>query len=592
MIRARGFTLVELMVTMAVGSLLVVAAVGMYLTVLGQSPVVKTRNTLSTNLQSALSRINDDVRRSSNVTTYNLVPDANAPTSKVGYENVPGPETDTDDQYYWRMGESRLLLNQTPVDSSSNPIYDNVQYAVGKKNTIIYYVRDGALYRRVVAAPYPTNSVSTTTCTRVAEGGCITSDIKLVDNLKASLGAGAFKLIYYDRNGNPINYTVKDENGADIPSYTGFPLTRSIGVTIELESGPISGNQTVSIKNTMRMQFRSQLNVVPPTTVNPPYVPPTNGVGEPGLMVGPGGLEVANGKVDGGDVYVKGKVTVGFNGQIGGGWFGPFPGGNPINLNVANVGCGTGATYPSPCGPSSQPITATAAFASINGKVCAKDQSTPTNINAYGSGQGLIPGCVPPDVDMPAFDKASFTNSMNNGTATGASVSCNGGSTSFAANRTYTGNVGVNFFCNATLNGSVYITGNLSMSSYGSFRVSESVGKVRPLVVVNGKISVTGSVIPNSYGTTPYFISFFSSDSTCSNSNSCNALTPTKLKETLDNYTGAAAPVYLLNVRATGTSYYAYFGEANADFFSTVGAIAGQRVKIGTSSQVILNGAL
>ncbi len=591
--RSAGFTIVELMVTLTVGGLLTIAAIGMYLTILGQSPVMKTRNTLSTNLQNALSRINDDVRRSSNVTTYNLVPDANAPTSKTGYENVPGPETDTDDQYYWRMSESRLLLNQTPVDTSSNPIYDNLQYAVGKKNTVIYYVRDGALYRRVVAAPYGNNSVATAACSpRVADGGCITSDIKLLDNLKSSLGAGAFKLVYYDRNGNPIPYTSLDGTGAEVPDYSGFPLTRSIGVTIELESGKLSGNQTVSVKNTMRMQFRSQLNVVPPATPNPPYVPPTNGVGDPGLMVGPGGLEVSNAKVEGGDVYVKGKVTMGFNGQLGGGWYGPFPGGNPINLNVGNVGCGTGATYPSPCGSGSEPVAATAALASINGKVCAKDQVNSTNINPYGTGQGLIPGCVPPDVDMPAFDKASFVSGMTNGVGLGSAVSCNGGSTSFAANRTYTGNVTANFFCNVTVNGSMYITGNLTSTTSPTWRVSESVGRVRPIIVVNGKISMGARIMPNSYGTTPYFISFFSADSACSNSDSCNSITPAKLKETLDNYTGSASPVALWYTTATGASFYAYFGEANADFFSTVGAIAGQRVKLGTASRVVLNGAL
>src|SRR3990167_6065411 len=253
--RQNGFTIVELMVTMAVGAVLVVATVGMYLTVLGQSPVIKTRNTLSTNLQNALNRINDDVRRSSNVTVYNLTADPNAPTTKTGYTDVPGPDPDTNDQYFWRMGENRLLLNQTPVNSSGNPIYDNVEYAAGKKNTIIYYVRDGALYRRVIAAADGANAISTATCTRVPEGGCINSDIKLVDNLRSSLGAAAFKVVYYERNGNPIPYTSKDSTGTDIPNYTGFPLARSIGVTVELESGTIAGDQTVSMTNSMRIQF-------------------------------------------------------------------------------------------------------------------------------------------------------------------------------------------------------------------------------------------------------------------------------------------------------------------------------------------------
>lgn len=592
--QSRGFTIVELLVTMAVGSLLVIAAVSMYLTVLGQSPIINTRNTLSTNLQSALNRINDDVRRSSNVTTYNLVPDAYAPTNKTGYENVPGPDNDTDDQYYWRMSENRLLLNQTPVDSSSAPIYDNAQYAAGKKNVIVYYVRDGALYRRVIAAPYANNSVTTSTCSpRVAAGGCIESDIRLVDNLKASLGNAAFKVVYYDRNGNPIPYTKKDSAGNDVPDYSAFPLARAIGVTIALESGTITGNQTVSIDNTMRMQFRSQLNTVPVTVVQP-YVPPTNGLGEPGLMVGPGGLSMYNSTVGGGDVYVKGKVTVGFNARMGGSYWGNwFPGGSPVNLNVGNVGCGSGSTYPTPCGSGSQPINASAAFASINGRVCAKDQADSTNINAFGSFQGLIPGCVPPDADMPSFDKASFVNSMTNGVALGSTGSCSNSSTTIADGRTYTGNMSWAFFCRVTLSGSAYITGNLTTDTAARIKVSESAGRVRPIIVVNGKISMgpSTSITPNSYGTTPYFISFFSSDSSCSASSACNSITPTKLKETLDNYTGLSSPISLSNVSAPGASFYAYYGEAYNYFYSSVGALAGQRVNINTGA-VTLDGKL
>lgn len=584
--RSAGFTLIELIVTMAIGSLLVVAAVGMYLTVLGQSPVVKTRNTLSTNLQNALNRINDDVRRSSNVTPYNMVPDPNAPTTKTGYENVPGPDIDTNDQYYWRMSENRLILNQTPLNSTSgDPIYSDAAYAAGQKNAIVYYVRNNALYRRVIAAPVANNAASTITCTpRAAEGGCITSDVKLVDNLKASLGAAAFKVTYFDRNGNPIPYTSKDSAGIDVPDYTGFPLTRAIGVTLQLESGQIAGTQTVAVTNSMRMQFRSQLNIAP-TTVVEPYVPPTNGVGDPGLMVGPGGLSITGAIIQGGDAYVKGKVYVGFNSRIGGAPFLTFfGGGTPANLNVANIGCGSGNSYPTPCGSSSPPITLYNSFATINGQICAKDQPIPTaGINPYASGLGLLADCTPPDVDMPSFNKAGFVNQMTS-TSLGTLGSCNGGNLTTTANRTYTGNVSWSFFCKVSISGSMYITGGLSTST-ADIRVAESAGKVRPIIVVNGRIDLNGKIYPNSYGTTPYFISFFSSDSACSNSNTCTSISPAKLKETLDTYTGQPftfgnAPVSLINLTATGSSFYSYYGETYLDFFTKVGAVGGQRVKV------------
>lgn len=594
--RQYGFTIVELMVTMAVGAVLVVAAVGVYLTVLGQSPVIKARNTLSTNLQNALNRINDDVRRSSNVTVYNLTADPSAPNAKTGYENVPGPTPDTNDQHYWRLGENRLLLNQTPVTNSGNPIYDSAEYAAGKKNTIIYYVRDGALYRRVIAAAYGTNSVATATCpTRTVVGGCVDSDTKLVDNLRTSLGAGAFKVVYYDRNGNPISYTAKDSSGNNIPDYSGFPLTRAIGVTLELESGAVQGSQTVSVTNNMRMQFRSQLNVVPEDIVEP-YVPPTNGVGSPGLMTGAGGLNLNGTTVQGGDVYVKGKISLNNGSRIGGApFFTLFGGGTPVNLNVANIACVSAGAFPAPCGSSVQPITMSGSYNSINGQVCAKDQTVATNINAYGSGLGLLNQCTPPDADLPSFDKAGFVNQMTNGVSLGSLASCNNGTQSPAANRTYTGDVSWAFFCRVSLSGNMYIKGNLSASN-AVIQVAESAGKVRPIIVVNGTMNMGGRVYPNSYGTTPYFISFFSADTDCSNSNVCTSISPTKLKETLDTYTGqyifgGNAPVSLVNMTALGTSFYSYYGEVYLDFFTKVGAAGGQRVKA-NNAEIVLDAKL
>ncbi len=599
-----GFTIVELMVTMAVAGILVVATTGLYLTVLGQLPIVNARNNLSTNLQTALNRINDDVRLSSNVTTYNRVPDPDAPMNKTGYENVPGPDVDTNDQYFWRMGPNRLLLNETPVDNSGNAIYDNAAYAVGTKNTIIYYVSNGALYRRTVAAPYalpgPVNSVTTTSCARVTTGGCIGSDIKVVDNLDPSLGQAAFVVNYYDKNGNQIPYTSKDSTGNDIPDYNGFPQARSIGVTIKLVSGQIIDTQTVSLANSMRMQFRSQQNFVPPVVINPPYVPPTNGLGDPGLMAGPGGLTMFSGLVQGGDVYVKGKLNMILTATIGGNspWyvFGLSGNGVPVNLNVGNVACGGGATFPQPCGSGSPPITLSAAFSHINGNVCAKDQIDPTNIQPYGTAtRGLISGCVPPDADLPSFDKASFTSSMTNGSSNGASGSCFGGSVNLLPNHTYTSDVTMDLICNATINGNAYFTGNLS-ANWVNLKVSESVGNVRPIIVVNGKFHMGTStkIIPNSYGTTPYFISFYSADSACSASPSCNTISPANLQTTITNfaYTGAGGAPISLGGSASGSSFYAYFGQAYISIFGTVGAVAGQSIYIDQGASVLLNGSL
>lgn len=590
----RGFTVVELMVTMAVGAILVVSAIGVYMTVLGQTPVVKERNALNTNLQNALNRINDDVRRSSNVSLYNLTADPNAPTTLAGYTDVPGPEVDTNDQHFWRLGENRLILNQTPVDAAGVPIYDNLQFAAGAKNIVIYYVHDGALYRRIIRANYTDNAApALVTCVRQATGGCVggtASDVRIVDGLDEAMGQGAFKVVYYDRNGNPIPYTTLGDSGTQVPDYSGFPSARAIAVTLALKSGEVASSEPITADNTVRMQFRSQLNVAPVDDTEP-VVPPTNGIGEPGLMVGPGGL-ITGGVIGGGDVYVKGKVSLGMSGMIGGSGAVYLTGGSPVNLNVANVGCGTGASYPSLCNASDPPISFSGAFNGIYGRVCARHQSDATKINPFGGQPGLISNCVPPDVDLPAFDKAAFTTSMTS-SALSSTASCTNESKSLAANRTYTGDMTWTFYCNMTINGNVYIAGNLNMNNT-TIRVPESAGRTRPVIVVNGKITTAHftNVRANSYGTTPYFISFFSSNAVCSNSPSCTTLTGDQLKQTLDTYTGTNSPIRLSGFTGTTTAFYSYFGEVYIEFFSRVGAVGGQRVNLLWNSNITLNGEL
>ncbi len=581
----KGFTVVELLVAISVASIIAIGTVGLYVAVTSQMPMINARNTLSTNLQNTLNRINDDVRLSSNASLYNMSPDANAPTTKSGYTDVPGPDTDTDDRYFWRMSFNRLLLNQTPVDASGNAIYDNADYAAGKRNTIVYYVRDGALYRRMVAADYPNNSISTTTCTRVAAGGCTSSDIKVIDGLDPSLGDNAFVVTYYDKNGSEIKNTKFDGSGNSIPDYTGFPLTRSVGIKISLKSGAVIGTQTVSQSNTMRMQFRSQQNIVPPPVVNPPVVPPTNNIGDPGLMAGPGGLKLSattfmGVSLLGTDFYIKGKVSLDMNSGIGSST-------QPANLNVANIACGSGASYPQLC--SDAPITSH--FTSnIYGNVCATSQPTSSFIHPAGTmNKGLITGCVSPSVDLPILDKAAFTASMTS-TSAGSSVNCFGGS-ALVASRKYTGDVNTGYGCTLTVNGNAYITGNFYTSA---IKVSESAGKVRPVIVVNGQVALTGTTIqPNSYGTAPYIVSFKSSYSTCSNDPSCTTLTPQQLQDSLGMfYSGGSAPISLLGVNAPGTAFYSYFGEMYTSL-STVGAAAGQRVFLANSlNGMALNASL
>lgn len=608
--RSSGFTIVELMVAIGVSSILVVSVVAMFAVFLQQGPKAQARNEMATNLQNALERINDDVRRGTNVALYNMIPDANAPTSLTGeYASVPGPDSDPNNYHTWRIGLNRLIINQTPVDSAGNPIYTDADHAAGDKNVIIYYVHNNALYRRTVAVPtstYADNTARTTTCPRVAQGGCQASDIKVLDNLKASLGDDAFKVTYYNRSGSEIQNRTDSASGP-VPDYTAFSQTRSVAVAIATQSGPVAGGEPVELANSMRMQIRGSFTSVPPDEPAPP-VPPVD-IGTPGLMAGPGGLIMSGGHVNGGDAYVMGRVmtpAINLSGQIGGnlGWLGGMPptSGPPINLFAANIACGT-TDFPVYC-TGQQPIQVSGAYFGIYGGVCATGQTSSSKINAFGGLPGLKVGCISPTVNLPPFDKASFVAKMKDGTGSGAAHSCNSSNqvVNLAGNKTYDGTVSIGFYCTGRLNGSIYIKGDLRSSSYGKIVVSESVGAVRPVVVVNGKIDLRGqSVVPNSLGTTPYFISFHSANSACSNSDSCTTLSGADLKATLDALTASCAPgcsaasapaIYVHGVSAPGSTFYAYFGEVANAFYATVGAFGGQRVYINGPSSLNMDAGL
>lgn len=90
----------------------------------------------------------------------------------------------------------------------------------------------------------------------------------------------------------------------------------------------------------------------------------------------------------------------------------------------------------------------------------------------------------------------------------------------------YTGNVSVAFYCSATVTGDVYITGNLTISGNATFRVQDGL-TTPPTIVVNGKVDIGAIIRKNNLGVGVRIISFYSNNSTCSNSSSCTALSAT-----------------------------------------------------------------
>lgn len=354
------------------------------------------------------------------------------------------------------------------------------------------------------------------------------------------------------------------------------PTTRVITVSGYVYRDPASSSN--EIKKTIKATIKAETN---PTQYS--------------VFTGSGGLTVGPGvNVTGGNIYILGKVGVGLNGGIG-------TNNNPINLKIANTGCragGAGSAYPVQCPASDQPISMSGS-STIYGTVCATDQTSSSGIFPGSTGQGLIPGCVAPSGSMPTFDKQAFVNSMNTPALAASSANCDGpgNKVDWNANTIYNGDVTFGAACKVTVKGNVYIKGSLTTDIFIHFEVDESV-TTPPIIVVNGEVVINHSrVSANTAGVPMRTISFLSTDSSCTASDSCNVL-PTY--DHIYNSSTLQATNCLGNPHGElpGLIMQAYFGKANVGDGCSLGSVAGQSVNFdffdGTSlvGQLSLDGTV
>ncbi len=581
---AAGFTIVELVVAISVSSILLASIVGVFLAYLQQYSSASVRNTMNTDIQAALGKINDDVRNGSNALLYNDAPDDNAPTTLVGeYANVPGPTESTDYKNNWRIGPNRLILGQPARDSSGNPIYTDTDNAIGPRNSIIYYVKSGTLYKRTVAGTG--NAQPTLTCTSVPEGGCVAKDIKVISGLATDDGVGSFTVKYYNGNGIEIANRAPScavsapgggctTPGPDVPDYTAFPTTRLVSVEIKLKSG--ASGQSVETSNGIKMQFRKE-PVLQVAEDDRPF--PFS------VVAGSGGLKIdQDSGILGYDAAIKGQVSVSYNSFIGSNTL-------PVNTAIANIGCGTTSNYPIAC--SSDPISMFW-YSHIYGTICTNGQTTKTWSNSSilpgNGGEGLKDPCSVPEVIVPPFNKAAFAAKMTS-TATAASQSCNFADKvpKLQPNTKYTGGtLSIDQNCMGEILGDAYIDGDFKVSYSSQWKVAESVTE-RPIIVVNGLVDMFwgAKILPNSHGIAPYIVSFASSDSACTHSDTCVALdTAKKRKDSAEDVVG-----FDISYNSTAPSAYlnAPFSAIELFWQLSLGGISAQRIDLDQDAVITLD---
>ncbi len=214
-----GFTTVELIVAIFISSLLILSIVAFIVALTKQYSISVARNILTTELSSTVNRIDSDVRASDSVLATSPVDPAGPLSSGKKWSTNTSTSKDT------------IVLTTIARTTSGDPV-NNVY--PGLADIIVYYVRNGSLYRRLVAANESDNRYSTLLCATTSDGGC-SADEKLLDNVTE------FNVTFYGTSGltsspsqaKNLNFTIKAET-----TEAGQPISQTSTISAHLSGTP------------------------------------------------------------------------------------------------------------------------------------------------------------------------------------------------------------------------------------------------------------------------------------------------------------------------------------------------------------------
>ncbi len=302
------------------------------------------------------------------------------------------------------------------------------------------------------------------------------------------------------------------------------------------------------------------------------------------IVTGVGGLILNNSaKIVDGDIYVNGTITMTNTAQIG-------LSSNSVNVKVANQSCplAGGPSYPTVCA-AGEPISISNP-AHIYGNVCATHQSDGSGM----SDGGLDGACAdPPPLALPPHDRIAQQVNITTTTSDAYYTNCD----SNTATRTWpgglkiVGDVVIKKKCEVTIEGDVWITGNLSMSNSAKLIISDSIslGGINtvdanyPSVMVDGttgiEIGNSSQITANSSDTGAQLITYWS-DAACSPD--CADVTGQDLFDS-----STVTTIYLeQSAQAPASILYAKWSQIDLNNGGDIGALVGQKVKLRNSAAV------
>lgn len=219
MTNQRGFTLVEVLTTLLVAGIVITILMTFAMTSLVQYAIAETRAGLLGEMQLSLDIANNDIRLSASADENNRYPDSNA----------PGAPTNL---YSWQSNSNTLVLAKAAADTGGNIMFDDPLNYISVKDNVIYFVANGTLYKRVIAAPVDNNN-AVTTCPPASATSSCPADRRLLDNVTN------FSVRYLDSQNNEVTP----------------PNARSIELSATTSQEKYG--RDVSVSYTTRMVFRN-----------------------------------------------------------------------------------------------------------------------------------------------------------------------------------------------------------------------------------------------------------------------------------------------------------------------------------------------
>lgn len=217
---SKGLTLIELLVVVAITGMLFVVLMTFTANAIVSTSTESARASLLQDAQIGLDTIGRDIRLSANAEDNNRWPDNNAPSA-------PG------NKFSWESDAHTLVLATAAMKADRTILFEDPLNYVTYKNNSIFFVQNGILYKRTVAANIANNSAQTTCPKASATTSCLADRI-LMNNVKT------FTVQYYS-----------GENAEVSP-----PDARSIKLTVQLETKKYG--KTITANYVTRMVFRNE----------------------------------------------------------------------------------------------------------------------------------------------------------------------------------------------------------------------------------------------------------------------------------------------------------------------------------------------